>query len=109
MPRIFYRLVRTNPPTADDFKSHQELGIRFRRPLDTEALRISFGVSVSDDPVKLVRKIATFPELGSFLATVRIDEVGPVRWEKTTKRGDHYTLWGTAGEILFCVERIEPV
>jgi len=26
--RIFYRIVRSDPPTLDDFRSYEELGIR---------------------------------------------------------------------------------
>lgn len=80
----------------------------FRRPLDPEAQRISRGVSVSDDPMRLRSKLATYPELGRFLVTLRIDDGSRVQFEKTTKRRDHYTLWGSASDILACVERIEP-
>ena len=81
----------------------------FARPLDTEAYRISFGVSVSDDAAKLRAKAAAFPEVGDFVATLRIEDDGPVRWEKTSRRRDHYTLWGTAGDILACVTDVEPL
>jgi hypothetical protein len=47
------------------------------------------------------------PELGSYIAVLQIVEGGPVTWEKTTKRRDHYTLWGTAAEIHACVIRLE--
>ena len=107
--RYFYRLVKHNPPTEEDFLSHQALGVVFRRPLDPESLRISFGVSVSDDAVKLRTKAAVNPELGTFVAVLRVQAGGPVRWEKTTRRRDHYTLWGTAADILACVIRTEPV
>ena len=80
----------------------------FRRPLDPEAYRISFGVSVSDDAAKLRAKMSVFPELGTYLATILLPDDGPVRWEKTSKRRDHYTLWGYAADILACVECVEP-
>jgi hypothetical protein len=49
------------------------------------------------------------PELGSFIATIAIEENGPVRWEKTTKRRDHYTLWGVPEDILARCEHVEPL
>ena len=80
----------------------------FRRPLDAEAYRLSFGVSVSDDAAKLRARAPLFPEMGAFLTTLRIPDDGPVTWEKTSKRRDHYTLWGSVADILRCVERVEP-
>ena len=81
----------------------------FRRPLDPEAERLSHGVSVSDDAAKLCTKALITPSLGRFVATLKIDDKGPVQWEKTTSRRDHYTLWGTPADILACVERVDPV
>lgn len=107
--RVFYRRVKANPPTLTDFQSHQELGTTFRRPLDPEAFRLSFGLSVSDDAARLRSKAAVFPELGDFIAILRVDDGGPVRWEKTTKRPDHYTLWGTSADIRACVIDVEPL
>jgi hypothetical protein len=49
------------------------------------------------------------PELGAFIAILAVDDDGPVRWEKTTRRRDHYTLWGTPEEIVGCVVRVKPV
>lgn len=43
--RIFYRLVRTNPPAREDFLSYKELGIGPAR-VDEESLRLSTGISV---------------------------------------------------------------
>jgi hypothetical protein len=49
------------------------------------------------------------PELGAFIAIIRVDDGGQVTWEKTTKRRDHYTLWGTPAELLACVVRTIPL
>ena len=72
-------------------------------------MRLSRGLSVSDDPEKLRRMAQVNPELGAFIATIAIEENGPVQWEKTTKRRDHYTLWGHPHDVLARVERIEPL
>jgi hypothetical protein len=47
--------------------------------------------------------------MGAFIATIRIEDDGPVRWEKTTKRRDHYTLWRTPADILARIERVDPI
>ena len=101
--------MKSNPPTIDDVKSHHELGVVFRRPLDAEAMRLSRGLSVSDDAEKLRRMARVNPELGTFIAVLAIEDDGPVRSEKTTKRRDHYTLWGNPSQILDCVERVESL
>lgn len=72
-------------------------------------MRLARGVSVSDDAEKLRRKASVTPEMGAFIATISVEDEGPVRWEKTTKRRDHYTLWGTAAETLACVQRVDPI
>jgi hypothetical protein len=72
-------------------------------------MRLSRGLSVSDNPDKLRRMARGNPELGTFIAVLAIEDSGPVRWEKTTKRRDHYTLWGDASQILDRVERVESL
>jgi hypothetical protein len=59
--------------------------------------------------MRLRRMALSNPELGAFIAVIRVDDDGPVTWEKTTKRRDHYTLWGTAAQVLACVVRIIPL
>ena len=81
----------------------------FRFPLDPEAARLSHGVSVSDDLAKLRKQAQARPSLGRFIATLLIEDAGAVRWEKTTNRRDHFTLWGAAADILACLERVDPV
>jgi hypothetical protein len=49
------------------------------------------------------------PDLGAYIVVLEVDDSGPVRWEKTTKRRDHYTLWGSPAQIRACVVSIEPV
>lgn len=107
--RVFYRLVKLDPPSATDFPSHHELGRQFNRPLDPESARLSRGVSVSENADKLRARAAKHNSLGKFIATLHVTDGDAVRWEQTTKRKDHYTLWGTADEILACVERVDPL
>jgi len=48
MSVILWRIVATNPPTLEDFRSHQDRGIELRRPTP-DALRLWEGVSVYRD------------------------------------------------------------
>jgi len=63
---------------VNEFRSHHERGAVFRRPLDAEAARLSQGVSVSDDPGRPKARSARNPDIGTFLATLRIEDNGPV-------------------------------
>lgn len=46
MAQTFYRIVKSDPPTLQDFMSLQELGQRPRNPNDPEVLRRWDKVSV---------------------------------------------------------------
>ena len=72
-------------------------------------MRLSRGLSVSDDASKLRRMAQANPDLGMFLVTLAIEDNSTVQWEKTTKRRDHYTLWGNPEDIAACVVHIEPL
>jgi hypothetical protein len=110
VPRLFYRIVKTNPPTIWDFLSHQERGVIFRRPLDAEALRISTGVSVYEDEEQARSTAELFRRKhGRYIAAAEIDEEGPIHWERTTANPGHYTLWGKPEEMLARVRSVVSV
>jgi len=44
----FYRIVRTNPPTEEDMRSHHDLGLPLRS--DTAEARLARGISLFDGP-----------------------------------------------------------
>jgi hypothetical protein len=103
----FYRVVKSDPPTEEDFRSHKARGIPLRR--DTPELRRSWeGVSVYDAEEKAREAIARFPRIGQFIAEVRIAEGGPVTFEQTTDDPHHYDLWGEPGDMLTAVIRVLP-
>ena len=44
----YYRIIRSDVATLWDFQSFQARGQQFRRPVDPETYRISFGLSAYD-------------------------------------------------------------
>ena len=71
---IFYRIVRTNPPTEADFLSYEALG----RPLyrDTPELRRSWeAVSVYDEVESARETVRRFPQIGTFIAELDSERV----------------------------------
>jgi hypothetical protein len=104
----FYRVVKTNPPTERDFLSHLALGRRIRNPTP-EILRDAAGVSVTLTTDGARSLMADFPQMGSFIAALEIEDGGPIRYEQTGRYPEHYTLWGSPGDLLARVRTVMAV
>jgi hypothetical protein len=79
--RTFYRIVKHNPPTLQDFMSFQELGRQPRHPTDPEVLRRWDKVSVWGSEQQARRLAKRFPRLGAYIAKLDLpdDSTIPVR------------------------------
>jgi hypothetical protein len=97
---MYYRIIKSSQATHWDFQSAQERRQQFRRPLDPETLRISFGISVYDSLKAACANARLRPHLGTHIVPLEIVEDGPIRAEQTTKKRHHYTLVGSASELL---------
>lgn len=103
--RTFYRIVWTNPPNLEDFKSHQERGVELRT-LRPETARLHTGVSMYWT-LSLARKVARKhpPWMGSgCIARVTIPLDEDVLVERTTRSEGHYTVWCEASRLLSWVD-----
>lgn len=108
MPRSFYRIVKTERPSAADFTPKATLSeeVLKRRP---EIARLVTGISFFDD-VELARKKAlSFPMLGDYLAEIIVPDTSSLKFERTTTSRGHYTLWADPEQVLGLVVRVEPV
>ena len=102
---IFYRVVKTDPPTVRDFLSAKALGRPLRR--DTpENRRIWDGISVLATADAARARVAQFPQMGTLIAVMNTSEDGSIPCEQTTPDPDHYTIWGSAADLL---ERVTSV
>lgn len=102
-----YRIVRTNPPTGDDMRSHAALG-RKPRGNDPEDLRLWRGISLFDSIERARAQARRRPWYGdAFIATLVIPR-SVFQLEATRSRG-HYTLWGHPHAILDYVQHVERV
>lgn len=108
MARVFYRVVQTNPPSLGDFASYQAQGKVPHRPTP-EVLRVWQGVSVFATEDQAKEQARLFPTLGAYVAVVEVDDTGPIRWERTTARRGHHTLWGELADLLARVVSIVPM
>lgn len=104
--RVFYRIVRTDPPTLDDFISNFARG----RPLpdDPEDIRLWDGLSVYSTAAQARRQRRRSPILGRYIAVLRVPLDGTVRIERTRGEG-HHTLWGDPDALLSLVVAVEPL
>ncbi|MFN0073779.1 MAG: hypothetical protein ACKVVP_20045 [Chloroflexota bacterium] len=107
MTRRFYRIVRTNPPTTQDFTTHLALGRSLRRPTP-EDQRIASGISVFATLPQARRHARKLPMLGGYIAEIELPDELDIRVERTGGPG-HHTLWGDARIVLDQVRDIMSV
>ncbi len=110
--RVFYRLVQSDPPTLQDFMSHEAIGILPRRPLSSRGRDIWRGVSHHDTRDPAMAKASASPWLGRYVAEIRVPPEAAVRIEQTGRDPTHYTIWAHSAALLswvVSVEAVEPV
>ena len=89
-PRIVFRLVRTNPPTDDDFRSQraEKPNRAFRGVSECRAR----GLSVDLDRESLERRLKRENMRGMLICRVELDR-GAGFIQQTGKRQSHHTWW----------------
>lgn len=113
MGRTFYRIVKTDPPNLEDFKSYRELGILLLRT-DAESRRLADGISVYATLAQARRAARSQPFLGRFIAEVVIPDDGSLTLARTGKKPGHHTIWcdpreELASQVLKYVTSVLPV
>jgi hypothetical protein len=99
----FYRVVRTNPPTAEDFRSDREQG----RPRPGPRWAHTWhGFSVMDSEAGARQLVSEYPRIGSYIATITVEEGSGIRIERTHNREGHYTMWGIPETVLAHVQSV---
>lgn len=104
---ILYRVVRSIPPLAADFRSNQARGRLVPPRADSETRRLWDGVSAWDSEALARWTAQAYPATGAFIAALDIPEGSLIRFEPTRGRG-HYTLWGEPTALLACVVATGP-
>ena len=106
--RTLYRIVRTNPPALEDFKSHAELG---KAPHDDDPYvrRLAQGVSVFATLAQARRNARIFPSLGAFVAEIAIPDEATCTAERSGRHPGHHTLWASPADLLRWVVAVHSV
>ena len=108
MPLRFYRLVRSNPATLDDFTSQQAKGIPMARP-DPEVALLWGGISVYATETQARNQGRAKPWLGAYIAELTISEDDPITFRRTGTGRGHHTLWGEPSDLQARVTRVSDV
>lgn len=106
--RRLYRVVRSNPPTPEDFTSNEDRGRDLTNPTP-ERRRLWRGLSCYDSEARARKKATQVPLLGDFIATLEIPADIDVQTERTTSSAGHHTIWGDSDVIASCVTEVVPV
>jgi hypothetical protein len=102
-----YRIVKTDPPTLQDFLSHRALGIPLRHPT-SRALRLWDGVSVHRTREQAAALTAVSPRLGQYIAELRVTDGVGVRYELDNGKNGHCTVWAEPDVLLGLVVAVTP-
>jgi hypothetical protein len=107
MAYTLYRIVRSNPPSREDFLSNAARGRRLESPT-TERLRLWAGLSSWATFAQAVRSARRHSGSGGYVATLIILDDAAIQVERTLGPG-HHTIWGDPDELLGCIAAVEPV
>ena len=103
-PRIVFRLVWTDPPTDDDFRSQRAL--KPDRVFRNVSECMARGVSVYLDPSDLKDLMQKFPHMrGTMVCQVELDR-GAGFIQRT--RGSHHTWWPLAEFDILANSTVQP-
>lgn len=102
--------MQSNPPSERDFLPNKALGKPEPKRADIEMLELwATGLSVFDSEARARRLAATFPALGRFIAELHVsDDDERVTCRQTMGKG-HFTLWGSAEDVLAHVASVIAV
>jgi hypothetical protein len=106
----FYRIVRTDPPTAADFMSNRDKGLPPRGP-EVSDPDLWAGISVYDHRDRAESQARRY-QLGAFLAVIELPDnrqPGGLRVSKTLTDPHHHTLWGAPDTLVTLVTRVVPL
>ncbi len=101
-----YRFVASNPPTRDDFRSKEALGVEC--PDDETLARCWSGISCFATEVQL-RSHEKYFHAATAIAVIEVTDECDVRVERTTKSRGHHTVWGEPERILSLVIELIPL
>lgn len=92
----FYRCIRNESPSEDDFVSNDSLG---RPCIDDDLKPLWTGISWQATETQARKQASRLPDM-RFIAVLEVPSTSEVRYEKTLKKAGHHPLWGTSQCLL---------
>lgn len=106
--RTMFRIVRTNPPTLDDFLSYAEQGVEPMRPLTADEAHRWLGLSVYDSLDRARGQARRRRgQLGWFVSRLELPD--DIVIEQTGANTAHHTIWGDPDAFLAAVRHTVDV
>jgi hypothetical protein len=101
--RQLFRVVKSHPPTLDDFLSQSQVQPRRMPPANATAEELRLHRAVSHQTTLAgARALAhKFPQMGGFVAELAVHSDLPIEIGPERKR--HVNVWGEPEVLLACV------
>jgi hypothetical protein len=106
--QTYYRIVKSDPPTLQDFMSLAELGQRPRNPNDPEVIRRWDKLSVWGEEQRAHEWARLHPRLGAYIARLDLPDASTISVESSGPTG-HYSMAATASELWQYITLVVPV
>ena len=97
-----FRVVKADPPSEDDFRSHYELGKPPRRH-EREWAVMYMGLSMFREPDQAAWVARRWSAIGDHVAHLRLEPDRGINLASTGKIPGHYSVWGSPDQLLACV------
>ena len=101
----YYRIVQSDPPTLDDFRSYADLSVAYDAST-AEARRLAAGISVTVTLAQARARVRSGRVAGAYVAELVVWPDAPVVAERTGHQRGHHTLWGDPAALLACVASV---
>lgn len=97
-PRRVFRIVKTAPPTLDDFTSAYVLGRPKARGIQLASTAVHMALSVMQTLDQAISRAAQFPQIGGYVAELALRGGEGFAIASTVEPG-HLSLWGAAVKL----------
>lgn len=107
-PRRVFRIVKTDPPTIDDFTSAYVLGRPKARGIQLASTAVHMALSVMQTRDQAISRATQFPQLGGYVAELALEGGLGLAVASTIEPG-HLSLWGAAVKLDGAIVEVYPV
>lgn len=109
MAQTIYRIVSTNPPTEDDYRTYEQMGRALGLKSDLQK-RMARGYSCFVSLSKARNRAKGLPWRGdAFIAAYVLADDAVYDLQQTGIRASHYTVWCDASVLKQALKSVVPI